>query len=339
MDKMNFASALGAAALLAITPMSLAGSPDADSARIVAGEAVVAFEMYWPERSAQEIATRTGALASLITGERVHTDDVRAAISRSEAGARTSEESLSGAPGLAFTYLPEFDEIRLSHLEALATSDPGKDIGETEAIAEARIALQAMAEAGIIEKQDYAKSQPQVGYRKVAGGTIEGVTDFNHVVEYRVTFRPQINGIELANAGARIGVHANGGISSLRVGGVTVAREKRGEASLPSSKGEIYERKVTASSIRERFRANQPDAAETRIAFEKLMYVMPDDTRRAVIAPTQVFSYSLAFAAQDGQQVVSRRQIVGFDVTDSRAAMINYTPAARDSGDEPKRQR
>lgn len=338
MDKTNIAKTVAVAVFLTAGAAALA-APDADStARIRAGEAVVAFEMYWPQRTAADVAERTGALAELITGSKVHTDDVRDALSRHQAGQRLSQDSLGGAPGVAFTYLPQFDEIRLSNLEALAAADPKSDIGEAQAIAQARTALKQMMKAGIVDAQDYASAVPQVGYRKVAGGTVDGVTDFNHVVEYRVTFRPSLNGIELANAGARIGVHANGGVSSLRVGGVDVAREKHGVTSLPSRGGQVLARNVSARSIREQFNARQPDAAETRIAFEKLMYVMPDDTPRAVIAPTQVFSYALAFPAENGQDVVSRRHIVGFDVTNATAPMIDYTAAKRVASDEPVRQ-
>ena len=49
-------------------------------------------------------------------------------------------------------------------------------------------------------------------------------------IEYRITVRRTINGIELANAGVRIAVHASGRVSALRFGGVRVASRVRRQA-------------------------------------------------------------------------------------------------------------
>lgn len=332
MDKMTIKTGLAAATLLVA---AAAAHADAGTqlTKIARGDAVVAFEMYWPERDAQAVAERVGALAGLMTGEKVHTDDLLDKLGRADA--KVSAQALGGAPNLAFAYLPEFDEIRLANQELIAGADPDADIGEAAAIDVARKTLADMAEAGVIDARDFDTSQAQVGYRKVAGGTVDGVTDYEHVVEYRVTFRRNLNGIELANSGVRIGVHSGGDVSSLRVGGVDVARDKRGDLSLPLARGEIRDRTVAADAIRARFEAEQPKNAEARVAYSKLMYVMPEDTRRAVVAPTEVFAYALAFPTESGVKAVSRRQVVGYDVTDAKAAARLYTaPAARVADDE-----
>lgn len=307
--------------------------------RIAAGDDVVAFEMYWPQRDAQAIADRVSALAGLINQSDVKTDDVTALLGRSAEGERVSIKALSGAPNLAFAYVPQYDEIRIADQEKLSTADPALDIGESKAIDLAFDALNLMDKAGLLNAGDFNPASAQVGYRKVAGGTIEGVVDYSHIVEYRVTYRRVVNGIELANSGVRIGVHANGGLASVRLGGVEITHKKQGAVSVPQGQGGVFARTVSRDDIASRFSAQQPKEATTRVAYNKLMYVMPDDVRSAVVKPTEVFAYSLAFPTESDADAISRRQIVGFDVTNSKASVLNYTAPTHQVEKQPKRVR
>jgi hypothetical protein len=158
-------------------------------------------------------------------------------------------------------------------------------------------------------------------------------------IEYRITVRRTINGIELANSGVRIGVHASGRVSALRYGGVSVTSRLSGNTEEPTGGGKWFDRKVANDALQARFeREVIPANAKARVAWSRVMYVMPENRRSGVVQPLYVVSYSLEAPTDDGQVAVSRRKTVGLSLVDANAKPIDLTPPMRAPAIEKERK-
>ncbi|MGI9296023.1 MAG: hypothetical protein ACR2PS_18725 [Pseudomonadales bacterium] len=130
------------------------------------------------------------------------------------------------------------------------------------------------------------------------------------------------NGIEAANAGVRLSVHASGRVAGVRLGGVSVKSAMADGFEAPTGQGKVLTRKVATGEIAQRF----------------FKYVMPEDTSKAVVEPLHVYSYSEIYEVE-GDLVPSRREVVGYSITDPKALVVDFTPAAAkgDEDEEPRR--
>lgn len=146
----------------------------------------------------------------------------------------------------------------------------------------------------------------------------------------RVAARRVINGIEVANAGVRIAVHASGRVSGVRIGHVDVASRRSGNTEEPAAgKGKWMERKVSIRDLDARFeREMAQQKGRPKVAWAKVMYVLPDDQRTAIVEPLYLVSYSLHVPTDDGV-AISRRKTIGYSLTDPSAPPIDFTPPAK----------
>jgi hypothetical protein len=289
------------------------------------GTALPAFEMSWAKRSPEEVAERLQLLAQVMTGKALRAEGAE----RLAAPADASWQSpFPDAPRLRARYLPVVDELRLLDEKATLNLTPKAPIDEPTALEIAAKLLEQLAEARLIEPRHYDIRRAQVGYhRSMAGPNKSDKPEVNQVTEYRITLRPALNGIEVATAGLRIGVHADGQVIGLRLGGASIASlaDKNG-FDLPTGEGRYLTRRLGNDELDQQFLKQQPLTAQPRVHWAKLMYAMPEGTQRAVVEPLRIYAYSNV-GGSDGEEAVSRRKLVGFSLSDAEAKPLDYTAA------------
>ena len=272
-------------------------------------------EMFWTKRNLKNIAKRVQVAAEFVANREIKGNQLYALMHEREAWNHWIS-AFEAAPELKVKIFKDYDEVRVINRSLIDKLD-GEDIGEKQAIEIAAKYLEKFGDSGVLNHKAYNLDDVQVGYGKVGGGTLDGREQYEGIVEYRVTFRPNMGGIQLANAGVRLAIHRSGVLSGVRLGGVSA--KKTGKTAI---------RKVSSEKIEERFRRMIPDNAKPAVVWSRVMYVMPENKRRAVVEPLKVFSFAL-ISESDGEHVVSRRKILGFSLTDEKAKVIDFTAPAR----------
>ncbi len=275
-----------------------------------------AVKLTWQQRSSKEVAKRVSVLARLIG---VDTSDKHLAKVLSDRDSLGNwQPLLDEKSDLIFKVLPAYDELRIVN-PSLAESIEGLKLEKLEAVKIATDVLQALNNNDVLNGLRYQPDKYKVGYHRVGFGSTDSKQSEEIIVGYRITFLAHIDNIPLANAGVRIAVHRSGKLSGIRIGGVSASK----------GTGKKQERQVSDDEIKKRFKASIPKGMKPRIAWQRLMYVMPDDERSAVVYPTNTISYSLVGESEQGE-VISRRKTVGFSVVDKDAGMIDYLkPSAK----------
>lgn len=312
---------LPAAALAALLhhPALAAGAPQV-------GEELAVVEMVWEKRAPEEVAKRGQALAEIMLGKPLAVELPGEPGKGGEPALGRWSRAFPEHPNLRLKYLPDHDELRIIDLDVLSNRDGGTDIGATGARELAGKYLAMLAERGLIDLRHYNLDKAQMGYGMVGEGNLDGTQASERIVEYRVTVRREINGIELANAGVRLSIHASGQLAGLRIGGVTPLTRTANGRELPVGQGRMVARKVSSQAIAERFRGRaQPPGTETQLHWQRLMYVMPEQAGRALVEPQEVYAYSQRSFADGVAAVASRRQIVAYSVLDPAARPVDFT--------------
>ena len=289
---------------------------------------IASFEMAWPTEPGAQIARRVHNAAEVMTGQKLR-EPVMAAAAAKTARSRV-QITLPDAPALEAVYLPEFAELRIVDVELAASTNPRRELAETEAMAVAKRAFDDLVRREVLEGQ-YDWKDAAVASTWVGGASRDGKASEKRRIEYRITLRRTINGIELANAGVRIAVHASGRVSGLRLGGVRVAsKSTEGGREEPTGTGRWLARQLPDEDLRSRFQRDVvPKDAKAHVAWSRVMYVMPENRRRALVEPLYVVSYSLEFPAEERETAVSRRRTVGLSLVDPKAAPIDLAPPTR----------
>ena len=277
------------------------------------GEKMYPVEMYWAKQDMQEIAKKTLIAGELVAGHELHAKKLVTLLRESKDLGRWISP-FDDASGLKVKVIPEYNEIRVINRELSEVFD-GEDVGKETAVEIAIKYLDSLQETGMLDHHNYNMDDIQIGFGKFGEGSTDGSSKVEHIYEYRVTFRPNVRGIQLANAGVRIAVHRSGKLASIRMGGVSI-RESH-------SRGKVI-RKVSKEKIDSRFNSMIPKNNKPSIAWSRVMYVMPENKREALVEPMQVYAYSL-ISEIDGEPVVSRGKIVGFSLTDANTRVVDFT--------------
>jgi hypothetical protein len=284
------------------------------------------FEMTWAKRQPGAISARAGAAAEVFTGEKL----VAPRIVARKAGGKRLQLSIPEAPALEVTYLADYDELRIVDRELMHSTAPKDELSQDEAVKRARRLFDELARRRLIDERQFRWDNLEVASTWVGRGAVDGSTaEERKRIEYRITLRRVLNGIEVANAGIRIGVHVSGRVSSLRLGGVSIGSRVKGDVDEPIGKGRWSKRQVATEGLKARFEREIGARGNTRIAWAREMYVMPENKRTAIVAPMYVVSYSLAVPTDDDQLAVSRRKTIGFSLTEPQAAPMDLTPPVR----------
>jgi hypothetical protein len=296
------------------------------------GQRLASFEMTWARPAPQAVAARARAAAEVIAGRRL--ERPATAVSPKSAGAelRRIRFRVPDAPALEVVYLPEYDELRIADRELAASTSPTKEIPQDEALRLARRTFETLAERKLLDPGQFNWDKAEIASTWAGGGPSDAKERMErHRLEYRVTLRRSLNGIEVANAGIRIAVHVSGRVSSLRLGGVSVAsKPAAGGLEQPTGAGVWVQRRTTNTEMQSRFeREMVPARAKAHIAWSRVMYVMPENKRTALVQPLYAVSYSLEYPSEEGYTAVSRRRTIGFSLLDAKAAPIDLTPPVR----------
>lgn len=321
----------GPAQLLALS-LLLSFPAAAQSPEPQVGDRIASFEMSWAQRGQDEVGRRAQAVAEVLTGSKLRSAGVSVYPVKTAKGVEHRwEVRVADAPGLRIRYLPQYDELRALSIELLHATAPQQDVGQERALEIAKRAFGQLAAAGVVEARHFNWATADVATTLTGGGSLDAKTFERHLVEYRITLRREINGIEVANAGMRLAVHALGQLSGLRVGGVSIASDAdaAGQEN-PKGKGQWLTRKVASADLLRRFqREATPEGARAKVAWSKVLYVMDETSKAAVVEPLYVVSYALQFPTDDGQVAVSRRKVLGYSLTNPAAKPIDLVPPTR----------
>jgi len=310
--------------------LAIAGIAAGQQTEQQALERFASFEMAWPIEKTEAITARARAVAEVMTGQRLLQAAVVVPIKSAEASNRHMQVRVPEAPALEIVYLAEYGELRIVDTELAASTTPEREMSQDEAVKLAKRAFDELARRKLVNPLHYNWDNADIASTWVGGGSLDGKTTEKKRIEYRITLRRLINGIELANHGIRIAIHASGRVSSVRLGGVAVASKTAGNVEEPIGKGRWLSRQVAISDLQARFeRDTVPQKAKAKIAWSRVMYVMPENKRSAVVAPLYVLSYSLEFPSDAGETIVSRRKTVGFSLVDPKAPAVDLTPPVR----------
>jgi hypothetical protein len=319
--------------------LSLAYRAEAQQDKSQAAERLASFEMTWPKQRVEAVAARARAAAEAMTGQELRRPAVVVPI-RSASDAHRMRMTVPGAPSLEVLYLADYDELRIIDTELAACTAPRGEMPQDEALKLAKRAFDELVRRNLVNRRHYAWDNADVASTWVGGGSLDGKTIERKRIEYRITLRRSINGIELANAGVRIAIHTSGRVSGLRLGGVVVASQIAGDVEEPIGKGRWLSRQVALNDLQPRIeRELAPEKGKAKIAWSRVMYVMPENKRSAVVAPLYVVSYSLEFPSDSGETAVSRRKTVGFSLVDPKALPVDLTPPLRAPQTEKSRKR
>jgi hypothetical protein len=307
-----------------------AGAMVAMAGEAMAQDRVASFEMAWPTQRPEAVATQAQGAVAAITGQQVGRATVVAPAAAEKSSSGRVRLSVPDAPELSITYLPDVAELRIVDRDLQASTAPERELAQDDAVKLAKTAFDELARRKLVDARHYNWDKPDIASTWVGGGARGGPSTERKRIEYRITVRRTINGIELANAGVRIAVHASGRVSALRFGGVSVASRVSGNVEEPTGRGRWLERKVANEALQARFdREVIPRNAKATVAWSRVMYVMPENQRTAVVQPMYVVSYSLEAPTDDGQAAVSRRKTVGLSLVDANAKPVDLTPPVR----------
>lgn len=295
------------------------------------GDRIAVFEMKRERRSDQDVSRLSAAVAEVLSGAKLQAAPEVKPAPRARGEHRRLRVTVPEGPPLRIRYLPETDELRALNIEVAADTRPAKDVGQPAAVDLARRAVRQLAAAGVVDARHFDLATPDVASTWVGEGSVDGrVREVRRRVEYRVTWRRRLNGIDFANAGVRVAVHASGRLAGLRIGGVGVVAEPNGAADEPKGGGRWLERTVDSADIARRFRKDaSPDGVTPDVAYARVMYVMPEGKSEAVVEPLYVYSYSLKFKTDAREPAVSRRKVLGYSLIDPAAPPVDLVPPVR----------
>lgn len=274
------------------------------------------IKLYWADRGSKEQVQRIQSLTKLMGLKGPEEKQLYARLEEVRGYDNwflLNEEQ----PNILFKISPKYDELKIIDRK-LAEDTSGKDIGEQAALEIASKYLENLKRNKLLTSWDYNPKDAQIGQHIIGAGALDGSAKEETTTEYRVTFRANVNGIQLANAGVRIAVHRSGKISGIRMGGVS---------------GNVMDKNVSAQQVSEKqikakFGKSIPRGLKPRVVWERVMYVMPEDKREAVVEPMHIVSYSLV-GMSDKEEVISRRNTVGISLTDAKATVVNFTPPTK----------
>ncbi len=292
------------------------------------GDELPVIKISWPEVDERTLLERAAAIAELSSAGKVATADLDSLVEDTAELTRWSTP-FHKAPELQVKLIPEYNEVRLINTALLDQTD-SDDIGESAAIEQAIRYLDEMIARGIVTEAEYNLDHMQLGYTKIGGGAIDkngkpAGEPTEQIVDYRVTFRPNIKGVQLANAGVRLAIHRSGKLSAARVGGV-----------IAEPTGDSVDWSVSSRELQKRLDQFGP-RTDKKVDWARVMYVMPEDQRSAIVEPLHTVAFSAVFGSEQGE-VISRKKVVGFSIADPDADPLDFTAPGKAKPDGRERK-
>lgn len=273
-------------------------------------------------------------VSEIVLDRRIDASSFQTSYSRRQEDGRPSdsdiwdEAPLASEPQLHIKYHARFNDLRVSNRRLQEIVD-GPDVGEGRAWQRFITAFDTLVQSDLIQAKHYDLGTTKKSFTRFAIGKSEQQNEEKSTVtEYVFTVLRNLNGVRVANAGIRIAIHRCGEVSSIRLGGVTVATSMelgaQGFATSGAAEAGVFQIAVTEDAAKRRFAAEFPLAV---VDWSGIMYVMPDGFDVAIIEPKFVFSYS-NHTTVEGQPVASRRQMTAY-------SLRNPADPAENVGEEP----
>lgn len=213
------------------------------------------------------------------------------------------------APGVVVMYHPWEDDLMVMDVQQLRTRPalrlgakpvvPDDGMGQAAARRSMSDVLAMLARRGVLPS-GYSPASARLGiWREYESRGPDRVAEW--VVEYQYTMNRVVDGLEVVDAGVRIGIHRDGGVSSIRVTDVDIT-----PVPIPAS------RPVTVFDARKLViaaeRSKLPEALVV-IERERLGVLLGPNQETVLSAPCVVFNYGLRFGAGSGAALASRQKI------------------------------
>jgi hypothetical protein len=221
-------------------------------------------------------------------------------------------------PGLVISYHPAEDDLMIMDL-ALLRSVPDAEqrpapiqvdlgVGEQAAQEVMRATVDAMSDAGALPN-GYHPERARVAVLRERQGAMDQSRTAEWITEYQFTMNRVVDGIEVVDAGLRLGVHRDGGVSSLRVTDVRITPLGTSQA-VDLDVAEAREMLVRA------VQAKYP-AATIRVIRERIAIVLDPGVDEAELGPCVLFNYALRFEdPESGNANLSRQLLMTVSLLD-----------------------
>jgi hypothetical protein len=230
-------------------------------------------------------------------------------------------------PGLVVMYHPWEDDLMVFDVERLQARpelehgpEPvvvDEGVGEVAARQAMIGTLASLVAAGVLPESYDPEAARLIHWRELEGRGPNLRAEW--IVEYQYTMNRHVAGMEIIDAGIRIGIDREGQLSSVRLTDVEVVVQR--ETGLP----------LTVSQARDAFLAAEqarfPDASilVERERVGALLGPLEDD---AVSTPCLVVNYSLRFADGPGPAAISRQKIATVSLVSGGYEQAYPVPAA-----------
>jgi hypothetical protein len=283
------------------------------------GALLAKYRMYWPTRSQEEVADRTTKVATVLRQKQVHLLSPSPVL-------RDSAKPFDDDKVLV-SYDADYDTLWVRDEDLLMAEGSSADIGEEKARSAMKSVFDDLVAAGLLDSRHYDPSDVQTGHHRLSFGMRGSPTIRESVVEYRFRMLRKLNGLDVPNNGILIGIAPSGQRSSIKIGGVQVESTDNGVDELPVLSGGVVTRNVSTEDLQKRFEKEVRAGTKKHVGWKRLMYVMPEGAREAVVEPSMVYRFACVGADAQGAEYVEPAQLYSFSVVDPSKPAVNLFPA------------
>lgn len=231
------------------------------------------------------------------------------------------------APGIVVMYHPWEDDLMVMDVRQLRMVPslshgaepivPDEGIGQVAA-RRAMAGVLATLEQGGVLPNGYSPAAARLGiWRERESRGPDHVAEW--IVEYQYTLNRIVDGLEVIDAGVRIGIHRDGGVSSIRVTDVDIAP-------VPASPSGMVTVSEARKSLIAAERGDLPEALVV-IERERLGVLLGPNQDTVLSAPCVVFNYGLRFEDGPGPAVVSRQKLATVSLFSGVYTQVYPVPA------------
>lgn len=307
------------------TPPDSAPASHADEDPILAAREVQLSRI---QRSPGQLISRTQAVLSLFSEQTPDEDRLQR---WAEASLAAPQRTLQvhplpeALPGLVVMYHPWEDDLMVMDIERLqarpeldhgpAPTPVDVGVGDIAARQVMTEVLGSLAAAGVLAA-GYDPAAARLGlWRELEGRGPDLRAEW--IVEYQYTMNRRLAGLELIDAGVRVGIDREGVLSSVRLTDVDV--QTQGDVELP----------LTISQARDAFLAAEqarfPEAV-ILIDRERVGALLGPEQDELTSPPCLVINYSLRFEDDSGPAAISRQKIATVSLVSGDYAQVYPVP-------------
>ncbi|MEM1024498.1 MAG: hypothetical protein AAF627_11935 [Myxococcota bacterium] len=228
------------------------------------------------------------------------------------------DHPLSSYPDVFIRYRTDVDEILISNDGLWQSYSGSGGISQATAKSTATGIYNDLVAAALIDSSDFDFDQAKSITIKQEYGSSGTPGSTSYVQEYRFRATKERDGIQFANGGIEIGVDVGGSLSHLRFGGVKIL----GVAG-------TFNQVVSNGDIANAFSALVAGASSYSVKRQGLEVIFPPGSATGVQRPTYVYAFTLETAAG----VISRKQVIGYDLVTAGAPFDYVGTDPNETGD------